>query len=100
MVQSPNYMGLIEEQRSLADAAHAAGALFVVCANPLALALILRRASSARISPWATPSRSATRWPIGGPYVGYMAAREALLRRMPGRIVGAASIARAAGPTC
>jgi glycine dehydrogenase subunit 1 len=89
LVQSPNYFGLIEDQRPAADLAHRAGALFVSCANPLALALL---ASSAEVGadiavgdaqPFGVPLA------YGGPYVGYMAARAALLRRMPGRIVGA-----------
>ena len=40
IVQSPNYFGLIEDQAPLAEAAHAAGALYVTCANPLSLALL------------------------------------------------------------
>jgi glycine dehydrogenase subunit 1 len=89
LLQSPNYFGVIEEQAEAAGMAHQAGALFVSCANPLALALL---ASSAEVGadiavgdaqPFGVPLA------YGGPYVGYMAARDGLLRRMPGRIVGA-----------
>lgn len=89
IVQSPNYFGLIEDQAALVDATHAAGALFVTCANPLSLALLAPPGDlGADIAvgdaqPFGVPLA------YGGPYVGYIAAREALLRRMPGRIVGA-----------
>jgi len=89
LVQSPNYLGLLEEQRSLADAAHAAGALFVVCANPLALALVASPGECGADIAVGDAQPFGNALAYGGPYVGYMAAREALLRRMPGRIAGA-----------
>jgi len=89
VVQSPNYYGIVEDQAALAAQAHRAGAMYITCANPLSLALL---ASPGEIGadiavgdaqPFGIPLA------YGGPYAGYMAARESLLRRMPGRIVGA-----------
>jgi glycine dehydrogenase subunit 1 len=89
IVQSPNYLGVIEDQAALAAAAHQAGALYVTCADPLSFALLATPGQvGADIAVGdAQPFGIALQY--GGPYAGYIAARESLLRRMPGRIVGA-----------
>jgi glycine dehydrogenase subunit 1 len=89
ITQSPNYLGVIEDQAALAEIAHAAGARYVTCADPLSLALLASPGEvGADIAVGdAQPFGIALQY--GGPYAGYIAAREPLLRRMPGRIVGA-----------
>jgi glycine dehydrogenase subunit 1 len=89
IVQSPNYLGTIEDQAALAAAAHQMGGLYVTCADPLSFALLATPAEvGADIAVGdAQPFGIALQY--GGPYAGYIAARESLLRRMPGRIVGA-----------
>lgn len=89
IVQSPNYFGLIEEQADLVEAAHAAGALFVTCANPLSLALLAGPGQCGADIAVGDAQPFGVSLSYGGPYAGYIAAREPLLRRMPGRIVGA-----------
>ena len=89
IVQSPNYFGLIEEQADLVEAAHAAGALFVTCANPLSLALLASPGQCGADIAVGDAQPFGVSLGYGGPYAGYIAARESLLRRMPGRIVGA-----------
>ncbi len=89
IVQSPNFYGLIEDQAALAGVAHQRGALYVSCVNPLTLALLAAPGevgadiATGDAQPFGVPLQ------YGGPYVGFLAAREALLRRMPGRLVGA-----------
>ncbi|MGH2344895.1 MAG: aminomethyl-transferring glycine dehydrogenase subunit GcvPA, partial [Chloroflexota bacterium] len=89
IVQSPNYLGVIEDQAGLAAVAHEMGGLFITCADPLSFALLATPAEvGADIAVGdAQPFGIALQY--GGPYAGYIAARESLLRRMPGRIVGA-----------
>lgn len=90
VVQSPNFLGLIEEVEPLADRAHEAGALLVcVVADPVSLALIRSPGeqgadiAAGEGQPFGnTPS-------FGGPVVGLFAARGKFIRKMPGRIVGA-----------
>jgi glycine dehydrogenase subunit 1 len=89
LVQSPTFFGTLEDQRSLADAAHAAGALFITCANPLTLALLAAPGDCGADIAVGDAQPFGNTLSYGGPYVGYIAAREALLRRMPGRIAGA-----------
>ncbi len=89
LVQSPSYWGLLEDQRALASVAHAAGALFVVCANPLALALLASPGECGADIAVGDVQPFGNALSYGGPYAGYIAARTALLHRMPGRIAGA-----------
>lgn len=88
LIQSPNFFGVAEEVRNLAIKAKAAGALVVLCANPLSYGLF---ASAAELGadiaigdcqPLGLPLQ------FGGPYAGYMACRQELVRQLPGRIVG------------
>ena len=89
IVQSPNYYGLIEEQTALVEATHAAGGLYVACNNPLALALLSSPGELGADIAVGDAQPFGISLSYGGPYAGYIAARESLLRRMPGRIVGA-----------
>jgi glycine dehydrogenase subunit 1 len=88
VLQSPNVLGYIEDASGIADLVHAAGALFVMSVNPVSLGVLRPPGAwGADIAvgdgqPLGIPSS------FGGPSVGFLAARESLLRRMPGRIVG------------
>ncbi|MGH2418592.1 MAG: aminomethyl-transferring glycine dehydrogenase subunit GcvPA, partial [Candidatus Limnocylindria bacterium] len=85
----PNFYGQVEPMGKLADAAHAAGALFVAVVEPTSLAILEAPGAygadivAAEGQPLGIPLT------FGGPYVGLMAARMASVRQMPGRLVGA-----------
>ena len=88
IVQSPNVFGFLEEYSGLADVLHANGTLFVISANPLSLGLLKSPGEwGADIALGDVQPFGLSRY-FGGPTAGYIAAREELLRRMPGRIVG------------
>lgn len=88
LIQSPNFLGVIEDVTSIAAKAKAAGALTVLCANPLSYGLYGSAAENGvdiavgDTQPFGLPLQ------FGGPYVGYMSCRQELVRQMPGRIVG------------
>lgn len=84
----PNFFGQLEPMRDLADAAHAAGALFVSVVEPMSLGLL--EAPGAYGADIVTAEGQPLGVPVsfGGPYVGLMAARMASVRQMPGRLVG------------
>jgi glycine dehydrogenase subunit 1 len=91
VVQQPNYFGLLEDVDALADWAHANSALLVAVANPTSLALLRpprewgthgADIACGEGQPLGVPLSS------GGPYFGFITCREALMRQMPGRIVG------------
>lgn len=88
VVQSPNFYGCLEDLTGFADEIHAAGGLFVVSANPLSLALY--RTPGEWGADIAVGDTQVLGLPtsFGGPSAGYITARESLLRKMPGRIVG------------
>ncbi len=88
LVQQPTFFGTLEELGALAEAAHAVGALALCSADPLACAVLVPPGEAGFDvcvgdgQPLGVPAS------FGGPHVGYMAVRQALVRRMPGRLVG------------
>ncbi len=87
VIQSPNFFGVIEEVAAAAEVAHAAGALLIVMvAEPLALGIV-RPPLEADIVAGEAQSLGVP-LSFGGPYVGFLAAREKYVRSMPGRLVG------------
>ncbi len=91
VIQQPNYFGNLEEVDRLTDWAHAQGALVIGVVNPISLALLKPPGqwgeTGADIAcgegqPLGVPLSS------GGPYFGLLTAKKALVRQMPGRIVG------------
>jgi len=88
IVQHPNFLGLLEDVDALVAAAHGAGALYVAVADPVLLA-VLRGPGAYGADIAVGEGQSLGLAPsFGGPYLGYMAAKEPFLRRLPGRIVG------------
>ncbi|MEJ0015943.1 MAG: aminomethyl-transferring glycine dehydrogenase [Acetobacteraceae bacterium] len=60
----------------------------IVCADPLALALLTPPGEMVPMWWWARRSASGVPMGFGGPHAGYMATRDAYRRHMPGRLVG------------
>ncbi len=90
-IQSPSFLGTLEDVDVLTDWAHANAALVIGVTNPMALALLKPPGQwgtdGADIAcgegqPMGVPLSS------GGPYIGYLVCRKAIVRQMPGRIVG------------
>ena len=87
-VQQPNFFGQLEDAEALGALTHQAGALYIMGCNPIALAIMKTpRACGADI---AVGEGQPLGLPLGcgGPYLGYMASTEKLMRKLPGRIVG------------
>ncbi len=88
IVQSPNIYGYLEDYEGVAERVHAAGALFIVTANPMSLPLLRTpREWGADIAAGDTQPFGIPPY-FGGPTAGYLTAVSGLLRKMPGRIVG------------
>jgi len=91
LVQQPTFLGTLETLADLAEAAHAAGALALCSADPLACTVLVPAGDAGFDvcvgdgQPLGVPAS------FGGPHVGYMAVRQSLVRRMPGRLVGITS---------
>ncbi|HEX8938957.1 MAG TPA: aminomethyl-transferring glycine dehydrogenase subunit GcvPA [Candidatus Limnocylindrales bacterium] len=84
----PNVLGLLEPMAELGRLAHAAGALFVAVVEPVSLAVLAPPgAYGADIAAGeGQPLGIAPQY--GGPYLGLLACTDALVRQIPGRLVG------------
>ena len=88
IVAQPNFYGIVEDYSGVADMCHEKKALLVMNANPSALAVLKSPAE------WGADIACGDGQPLGipmnygGPYVGYLSCTNALVRKLPGRIVG------------
>ena len=88
-VQQPDFYGRVSVAASAwGDAAHAAGALYVVAADPVSLALLRPPADYGADIVVGEGQSLGVPLSFGGPYAGLFACRETYIRQMPGRIVG------------
>ncbi len=87
-VQQPNFYGIFEDAEALGELVHAAGAMFVMGCNPIALAIMKTPKDSG--ADVAVGEGQPLGMPIGfgGPYLGFMATTSKNIRKLPGRIVG------------
>ena len=88
LLQQPNFYGLFEDAEKLGGIAHAAGAKYVICANPISLGLCKTPAEYSADVAVGEGQPLGMSLAFGGPYLGFMACKEAMQRRLPGRIVG------------
>jgi len=87
-IAQPNYYGNLEDARATGEAAHAAGARFIMGCNPIALAVMETPAACGADIAVGEAQPLGLDLAFGGPYLGYMAANKAMFRKLPGRIVG------------
>jgi glycine dehydrogenase subunit 1 len=88
VIQQPNFFGVIEDLGPFAEAARAAGALFVVSQDPLTTAVLASPGSQGADVAVGDVQVFGNPLSFGGPYAGYLAAREDYIRQIPGRLVG------------
>jgi glycine dehydrogenase subunit 1 len=89
VVQSPNFYGCLEDVRAAAEIAHAAGALLVVSADPVNLGVLEAPGRLGADIYVGEGQGLGVPMSYGGPNLGVFAARQELVRRIPGRLVGA-----------
>ncbi len=94
ILPQPNYYGIVEDYGTIADDIHAAKALMVMNCHATTLAVL--RSPGEWGADIACGEAQSLGMPLnyGGPYLGYLCCRKALLRKLPGRIVGATTDAR------
>jgi glycine dehydrogenase subunit 1 len=89
VVQNPNVFGVVTDLTKIAEAAHAAGALMiVVTTETVSFGLIRSPGEMGADIAVAEGQSIGNGLNFGGPYVGLFAAREKLVRQMPGRLCG------------
>ena len=88
LLQQPSFLGTVDDLGDLVELAHARGALALCSADLFACAALTPPGETGFDiaigdgQPLGIPAS------FGGPHVGFLAARSALVRRMPGRLVG------------
>ncbi|MCM1371373.1 MAG: aminomethyl-transferring glycine dehydrogenase subunit GcvPA [Bacteroides sp.] len=89
LVPQPNYYGIIEDFSGLADFCHSHKSLLTI--NSVASALGVLKSPGEWGADIACGEAQSLGIPTcyGGPYIGYLCTTSALVRKMPGRLVGA-----------
>lgn len=88
LLQHPNFFGCLEEVEEVCHASSAQGALSVVSTYPVALGLLRPPGECGADAVVAEGQSLGIPLSFGGPYLGLFGTRQALLRRIPGRICG------------
>jgi glycine dehydrogenase len=88
VLQYPGTTGAIRDLTAEIAAAHAAGALAIVAADPMSLVLLTPPGEMGADIVVGSTQRFGVPMGFGGPHAGYMATKDALKRAMPGRLVG------------
>ena len=87
-IQHPNFFGMFEDVEKIAEITHAGGAKLIEGVNPIALGIIKSPAECGADIAVGDAQPLGLPLSFGGPYIGFMACTEKLMRNLPGRIVG------------
>lgn len=93
-----NFYGIIEELEGVADEVHAAKGLFVINCHASPLGVLKSPGEWGADIACGEAQSLGIPLSYGGPYLGYLACRKNLMRKLPGRIVGATT--DASGQRC
>ena len=87
-VQTPNFLGLIEDMSGVSDMVKKAGAMLVAAADPVSLGILA--APGEYGADFAVGEGQSLGLPLayGGPYLGLFSCKKEHVRQMPGRITG------------
>jgi glycine dehydrogenase subunit 1 len=88
ILQNPNFFGIIEEVDRIAELVHQNNSLLIVSADPISLALLKSPGELGADIVVGEGQSLGNQLNFGGPYLGFFAAKEKWMRKMPGRIVG------------
>jgi glycine dehydrogenase len=88
VLQYPGTTGAARDLRAEINAAHAAGALAIVAADPLSLALLAPPGEMGADVVVGSAQRFGVPMGFGGPHAAFFATRDVYKRHMPGRLVG------------
>ncbi len=91
LIQHPNFYGRLEDVQAIVEASHKVGALVIQSFDPISLGLLKRPGDFGVDIAIAEGQCLGNPLAFGGPYLGVMACRSDLVRRLPGRIAGQTS---------
>jgi len=87
-IQSPNFFGTIEDMDEFEKIIHENKSLFIAVVNPISLAVLKSPGEYNADIAVGEGQSLGNSMANGGPYLGFMASTEKLIRKLPGRIAG------------
>lgn len=89
ILQNPNFFGAIDDYTDIIKMTHNAGAVAIMSVYPISLGML--KTPGEMGADIVTGEGQSLGMPLsfGGPYLGFMATKKRLVRKMPGRLVGA-----------
>ena len=88
IIQSPNFFGQIEYLSKLSEIINKAGAVFIVAADPIFLALLEAPGNLGAEIVVGEGQSLGNPHNFGGPHFGFFATTEDNMRKLPGRVIG------------
>lgn len=89
ILQTPNFFGCLEDLREIEKIVHGAGnALFIASVNPISLGILESPGALGVDIAVGDGQPLGNSLNFGGPTLGFLVCRDALKRRLPGRVVG------------
>ncbi|MDP0491837.1 MAG: aminomethyl-transferring glycine dehydrogenase [Verrucomicrobiota bacterium JB023] len=88
LVQYPDTLGRVESYEEFGKAVHDAGGTLVAAADPLALTVLKEPAAWGADICVGSTQRFGVPMGGGGPHAAYMAVKDKLKRKLPGRLIG------------
>jgi glycine dehydrogenase subunit 1 len=88
ILQNPNFFGIMDDHSDIVEHCHDRGVMVIQSVYPIAMALL--KTPGEMDVDIVTGEGQSLGLPLGfgGPYLGFMATRRKLVRKMPGRVVG------------
>jgi len=87
-IAQPNFYGTIEDAATIATITHERKAKFIIGADPISLAILKTPMEYGADIAVGEGQPLGLPLSFGGPFLGFMASTESMMRKLPGRIVG------------
>ena len=88
VLQNPNFFGCLDDFTDIAQLAHQSGTLLITSCYPISLGLVKTPGQMGADIVTGEGQSFGLPLSFGGPYLGFIAVRKPLMRRIPGRVAG------------
>ena len=88
LIQNPNFFGVIEDLDEVGQIARDKKVMYVLSVNPITLSVLKSPGEVGADIAVGDAQPLGNELNYGGPYVGFLAIKSGLIRKMPGRVVG------------